>query len=67
MTDSSPEYPVTIRIFEVGHAIGPELMAKIGDVRCFYSTKALFTFADIDTPPYQSGQMDVGSRSISKR
>lgn len=67
MTDFQPEYPVTIRIFEVGHAIDPELMAKIGDVRCFYSIKARFIFAGIDTLPYQSVQMDVSSRSISKR
>jgi transposase len=29
--------------------------------------KALVAFAGIDAPPYQSGQMEVRSRSISKR
>ena len=37
------------------------------DVRRFHSKKALVAFAGIDAPPYQSGQMDVRSRSISKR
>ena len=35
--------------------------------RRFHSKKALVAFAGIDAPPYQSGQMDVRSRSISKR
>lgn len=42
-------------------------MAEIGDVRRFHSKKALVAFAGIDAPPFQSGQMDVHSRSISKR
>jgi transposase len=42
-------------------------MAEIGDVRRFHSKSALVAFAGIDAPPYQSGQIDVRSRSISKR
>lgn len=42
-------------------------MAEIGAVRRFHSKKALVAFAGIDAPPYQSGQMEVRSRSISKR
>lgn len=33
----------------------------------FSEEKALVAFADVDAPPYQSGQMEVRSRSISKR
>ena len=62
-----PEYPVVMKMFGVGPALGPQLMAEIGDVRRFHSKKALVAFAGIDAPPYQSGQMDVYSRSISKR
>ena len=47
--------------------LGPQLLAEIGDVRRFHSKKALVAFAGIDAPPYQSGQIDVRSRSISKR
>lgn len=62
-----PEYPVVMQMFGVGPTLGPQLMAEIGDVRRFYSKKALVAFAGIDAPPYQSGTMDVRSRSISKR
>ena len=64
---SLPEYPVVMETFGVDPTLGPQLMAEIGDVRRFHSKKALVTFAGIDTPPCQSGQMDVHSRSISKR
>ena len=64
---SLPEYPVVMGMFGVGPALGPQLMAKIGDVRRFHSKKAMVAFAGIDAPPYQSGQMEVRSRSISKR
>ncbi len=36
-------------------------------MRRFHSKKALVASAGIDAPPYQSGQMEVRSRSISKR
>ena len=58
---------MVMRMFGVGPALGPQLMAEIGDVRRFHSKKALVAFAGIDAPPYQSGQMDICSRSISKR
>ena len=64
---SLPEYPVVMGMFGVGPALGPQLIAEIGDVRRFHSKKALVAFAGIDAPPYQSGQMEVRSRSISKR
>ena len=67
LASSLPEYPVVLRMFGVGPALGPQLMAEIGDVRRFHSKKALVAFAGIDAPPYQSGQMDIYSRSISKR
>ena len=62
-----PEYPVVMQMFGVGQILGPQLMAEIGDVRRFHSKKALVAFAGIDAPPYQSGTMNVRSRSISKR
>lgn len=62
-----PEYEVVMGMFGVGTTLGPQLMAEIGDVYRFHSKKALVAFAGIDAPPYQSGTMDVRSRSISKR
>lgn len=67
LAESLPEYPVVMSMFGVGPSLGPQLIAEIGDVRRFHSKKALVAFAGIDAPPYQSGQMDVHSRSISKR
>ena len=67
LASSLPEYPVVMRMFGVGPVLDPQLMAEIGDVRRFHSKKALVAFAGIDAPPYQSGQMDIYSRSISKR
>ena len=64
---SLSEHPVVMEMFGVGPALGPQLMAEIGDVRRFHSKKALVAFAGIDAPPYQSGQLDIYSRSISKR
>ena len=63
---SLPEYPIVMRMFGVGPALGPQLMAEIGDVRRFHSKKALVAFAGIDAPPYQSGQMEIRSRRSSK-
>ena len=62
-----PDFPVVLQMFGVGPTLGPQLMAEIGDVRRFYSKKALVAFAGIDAPPYQSGTIDARSRSISKR
>ena len=62
-----PEYPVVMQMYSVGTSLGPQLMAEIGDVRRFHSKAALVAFAGIDAPPYQSGTIDVRSRSISKR
>ena len=42
MAASLPEYPVVMGMFGVGPALGPQLMAEIGDVRRFHSKKALW-------------------------
>ncbi len=67
LAETLPEYRVVMEMFGVGPSLGPQLMAEIGDVRRFHSKKALVAFAGIDAPSYQSGQMEVRSRSISKR
>ena len=62
-----PEYEVVMAMHGVGDTLGPQLMAEIGDVRRFYSKKALVAFAGLDSPPYQSGTFEAQSRGISKR
>ena len=67
LAKSLPEYPVVRAMGGVGEALAPRLMADIGDVRRFYSSKGLIAFAGIDAPPYQSGQFVGSERHISKR
>lgn len=62
-----PEYPVVRAMGGVGEVLAPKLIAEIGDVRRFHSSKALIAYAGIDAPPYQSGQFTGTNRKISKR
>lgn len=62
-----PEYDTVMSLYGVGDTLGPQLMAEIGDVTRFESKRSLVAYAGIDAPPYQSGTVDVRSRSISKR
>ena len=61
-----PEYPGVMKMFGVGPALGPQLMAEIGDVRRFYSKKALVAYAGIDAPPNDSGDISGRHRGMSK-
>lgn len=51
----------------VGDVLAPKLIAEIGDIRRFHSSKALIAYAGIDAPPYQSGQFIGTNRHITKR
>ena len=62
-----PEYDVVMSIYGVGEALGPQLMAEIGDVRRFHSKQSLVAYAGVDAPPFQSGKFEAKKRSISKR
>lgn len=66
LAESLPEYPVVQKLYGVGPTLGPLLMAEIGDVRRFYSKKALFAFAGIDAPPNDSGQVAGNHKAMSK-
>ena len=61
-----PEYPVVMDMFGVGSTLGPQLIAEIGDVRRFYSKKALVAYAGIDAPPNDSGDVTGRRKSMSK-
>lgn len=61
-----PEYPVVMDMFGVGPTLGPQLIAEIGDVRRFYSKKALVAYAGIDAPPNDSGDVIGRHKSMSK-
>ena len=61
-----PEYPVVMGMFGVGPTLGPQLIAEIGDVRRFYSKKALVAYAGLDAPPNDSGDVSGEHKSMSK-
>lgn len=44
----------------------PQLIAEIGDVRRFYSKKALVAYAGLDAPPNDSGDVTGRHKSMSK-
>lgn len=66
LAQSLPEYPVVKDIYGLGPILGPQLMAEIGDVRRFYSKKALVAFAGIDSPADDSGQVEGKHKKMSK-
>ena len=66
LSSQLPEYPVGMKMYGIGPALGPQLMAEIGDVRRFYSKKALVAFAGIDAPPNDSGDVTGRHKGMSK-
>lgn len=62
-----PEYSVVRAMGGVGDKLAVRLIAEIGDINRFYSSKALVAYAGIDSPPFQSGQYIGAKRKISKR
>lgn len=67
IASSLPEYETVMAMYGVGKVCGSQLMAEIGDTRRFRNRRAITAFAGLDAPPYQSGQLDITSRHISKR
>ncbi len=51
----------------IGENLAARLIAEVGDIRKFKNAGSLIAYAGIDSPPYQSGKLDVKGRSISKR
>lgn len=64
---NTTEYSVVRNMGGVGNKLAVRLIAEIGDVRRFHSSKALIAYAGIDSPPHQSGQYIGLNRRISKR
>lgn len=58
LASSLPDDSVVMKIFGVGPALRPQLMAEIGDVRRFHSKKALIAFAGVDAPHCQSATFE---------
>lgn len=67
LAKSLPEYSIVRSMPGVGDKLAPRLIAEIGDIRKYYSGKALVAYAGIDAPPFESGQFIAEQRHISKR
>lgn len=67
LAEQLPEYPEVISLRGVGYVLAPQLIAEIGDIRRFTGRAALVAYAGIDSPPQQSGNMNLRSCRISKR
>ena len=66
LAPSCREYPVVMEMYGVGDSLGPQLMAEIGDVRCFERKQSLVAFAGIDPMPNQSGEkMSAATKPLS--
>ncbi len=61
-----PEYPVVMGMFGVDPTLSLQLIAEIGDVRRFYSKKALVAYAGLDAAPNDSGDVTGRHKSMSK-
>lgn len=57
-----PEYPIVRAMGGVGDVLSVKLIAEIGDVKRFHSSKGLIAYAGIDPPPYESGKL-IGTNS----
>lgn len=62
-----PEYPIVMAMYGVGHSLGPQLMAEIGDVSRFTHKGALTAFAGVDPGVNESGTYEQKSVPTSKR
>ena len=62
-----PEYDTVMSMTGVGKSMGPQLMAEIGDIRCFAHQKSLVGFAGTDPIKDDSGDKVSDSKPSSKR
>lgn len=62
-----PEYQVVIEMYGVGHTLGPQLIAEIGDVMRFEKRESLTAFAGVDPQANESGNMKSKSNTTTKK
>lgn len=63
----SSDYPLLRSIPGVGEATATTILAEIGDIKRFPSSKQLVAFAGIDPSVFQSGKFTSSHNKISKR
>jgi len=67
LASALPEYDTVLAMHGVGKTLAPQIIAEIGDIRCFPKRSSLARFAGIEPPENQSGAYNQHSRRISKQ
>ncbi|MCR5731043.1 MAG: IS110 family transposase [Ruminococcus sp.] len=62
-----PEYDIVMSMYGVGKAVGPQLIAEIGDPRRFHSRKAITAYFGYDSESNDSGQKESKSNAMTKK
>lgn len=62
-----PEYSTVMEMYGVGKAVGPQLIAEIGDPRRFHSRKAITAYFGYDSENDDSGQKNSKSNPMTKK
>ena len=62
-----PEYDTVMSMYGVGKAVGPQLMAEVGDPRRFHNRKAITAYFGYDSENNDSGQKVSTSNSMTKK
>ncbi|MCR5074884.1 MAG: IS110 family transposase [Ruminococcus sp.] len=62
-----PEYDTVMSMYGVGKAMGPQLIAEIGDPRRFHSRKAITAYFGYDSESNDSGQKVSKSNTMTKK
>ena len=62
-----PEYDTVMSMYGVGKAVGPQLIAEIGDPRRFHSRKAITAYFGYDSEDDDSGQKVSKSNPMTKK
>ena len=62
-----PEYDTVMNMYGVGKAVGPQIMAEIGDPRRFHSRKAITAYFGYDSENNDSGQKTTRSNPMTKK
>ena len=62
-----PEYDTVMSMYGVGKAVGPQLIAEIGDPRRFHSRKAITAYFGYDSEDDDSGQKISKTNPMTKK
>ena len=62
-----PEYHVVYNFYCVGDVLAPQIIAKVGDIRCFNKNSLLVCFASLESPPTSQVLLTEKAKKCLKR